>query len=315
MERTPSHTSNITAVFDLLGFNSYINLGKNDLRTPSGRLAVDRLNILKETVKLVNKDSKENPEYYPQGFFIRQITDSLIISADIDKIFLPSIGSKIGDIGETYSRWKRNIIKNRVKEKSLKDIGCLLGAIAKVHFYINLQEELLFFPGCRTTVSSGIRLKSSNKHDDMLSTNFAFSSAWIVNEGGKEIGIEGANLYIENSIASIFPPGSITQKLFRLSKFENLGCWPDPYQKYNQEDINKKTVKWEVVENKPFKVTIDDLTLRFRKANPWVLTKLQTCLNNPNDESYKKCLELLKLTDEEILKSGFLQPLTTAFSL
>jgi hypothetical protein len=183
---------NVTGFVDLLGFNSYLDLGENDLRTDVGKIVVKRLNILKDAVSKIESEKVSHPEVYPSKLLIKRITDSIIISSDIDKSFLPAVGRKYegGFSYDTLKRFTKEIDDCGYQgitygERAVRDIGFIIGCIARVHEYINSCEHKLHFPGCRTTIALGLRqVSNDNKEEDLISANFAFSLAWKLNEKG-----------------------------------------------------------------------------------------------------------------------------------
>lgn len=310
---------NITGVVDLLGFSSHLNLGANDVRTKSGGLAVTRLNFLKDAVSTINKERSKHPEIYPNkdNFFIKRITDSIIVSADIDEVFLPRVGEKfrgvygMDNLRKLYKKSDNNGQEEISAEKLVKEAGFIIGSIARIHSYINKKEHEEFFPGCRTTITLGLRLPSNDERDvdDMLSANFAFSSSWKANEEGKKSGIKESNLYLENSAASVLRPGTICHDILRSSKFEVNRPTDDPYREQGSYPTSYILMN-KIIENKQFDVYLDQLKLTFRKVNPAILSLLQLIPSldpkkiNDDDvrEFFNSYSDLCKLSDDEIVK-------------
>lgn len=310
-------TPNITGVIDLLGFESYLDMGQHDLRTSAGGLAIERLKILKDAISKMNQEKSKHPELYPPNFFIKQITDSIIISADIDDVFLPAVGRRFeGGFGykDLIKLYGNEPDKNEqtinYANKVTKESGFIIGAIARVHQFVNNKEFEMFFPGCRTTITSGVRVPFENEEgtEDMLSKNFAFASAWKSNDKGSENNnMKGPNLFLENSAAFTLLEGTLCQKILRLSKFEEEQQGPDPYRITWQGPIGIfMRYSNKINENEPFKIVIGRLNLTFRKVNPIPLSMLQFIPNLSiwgieEDKTIKKHLAALESSDEEIL--------------
>ncbi len=310
--KNPKVVPNITAFIDLLGFNSYLELGKNDLRTEAGKLALKRLDILKDAVSLINQEKKDYPERYPPNFFIRIITDSIIVSADIDEAFLPSVGRQydggydIEDIRRLTKEMTNSDGKMMLNDAIAMHNGFLLGAIARIHLYINTKDKDSH--GCRTTINLGLRFKSEDEDDDFLARNFAFSLSWKTNELGSKHKLAGPNIYLERSAALTICPETTSQKILRISKFELESLQNrDPYEKYVPISVSSASYN-KVIENKEFEVNLYHLKLNFRKVNPIPLTSLQFIPNlnlNKIEDSYKEMFEnyfkFLETPDKEIL--------------
>jgi hypothetical protein len=310
---------NITGFIDLLGFDSNLNLGEQDLRTAAGKLAFSRLKNLKNAISKLNNEKKNFPDFYPtKNFSIRQINDAIVISGDLDRTFLPRIGKRF----EGYPRFNYEDFKklHRISPNGKpeiayppaikKDPGLIVGAIARVHKFINDKENTQFLPGCRTIITSGIR---SPSHDDgdMLSTNLAFSLAWKANEKGSDTDLSGPNIYVEKSVASILASvDEISKNILRMSKFEVTSILPDPYvgTKPHSETIQVRTNK--IIENNPIevKIGVERSPLIFRKSNPTPLSALQILskldiskLKRKERAFFSAYLKELKCCDEDVL--------------
>jgi len=73
----------VTAVLDLLGFSSHLEVGRNDLRTKIGTEAIRRLQILEESLQLLQKDRAGYENGYPADFYATRINDSIILTLDL----------------------------------------------------------------------------------------------------------------------------------------------------------------------------------------------------------------------------------------
>jgi hypothetical protein len=63
----------VTAMIDLLGFSSHLEIGSYDLRTTIGKQAVNRLENLEKAIALSNGERKKYRKYYPQIYSTRRI--------------------------------------------------------------------------------------------------------------------------------------------------------------------------------------------------------------------------------------------------
>src|ERR1700692_4149361 len=94
MESTEGQEINycVTAVTDLLGFSSHLEIGRNDLRTNIGREALNRLETLETSLKLMNAERESSAKEYPASFYQTRINDAIILSLDLPNFLTPSVG-------------------------------------------------------------------------------------------------------------------------------------------------------------------------------------------------------------------------------
>src|SRR5881394_3893749 len=85
----------VTAVMDLLGFTSHLEVGRNDLRTNIGQEAIRRLETLEESLRLLEQDKAAHPNDYPERFYSTRINDAIIFTLDLPDFFKPEIGDSI----------------------------------------------------------------------------------------------------------------------------------------------------------------------------------------------------------------------------
>jgi hypothetical protein len=182
----------VTAVIDLLGFSSHLEIGGNDLRTNIGQEAVKRLQILEDALRLMNDETSVCQDEYPKEFYHTRINDALILTLDLPNFFTPSVCEEI----------KRGISPNEIEQffdidsigigeefeqvyearrlQEIADLVRFVGLIARVHHYVNRKENSAFFSGAKTVVATGYRRTFLvNGTEDFLAANFAFSNAYL----------------------------------------------------------------------------------------------------------------------------------------
>jgi hypothetical protein len=182
----------VTAVIDLLGFSSHLEIGGNDLRTNIGQEAVKRLQILEDALRLMNDETSVCQDEYPKEFYHTRINDALILTLDLPNFFTRSVCEEI----------KRGISPNEIEQffdidsigigeefeqvyearrlQEIADLVRFVGLIARVHHYVNRKENSAFFSGAKTVVATGYRRTFLvNGTEDFLAANFAFSNAYL----------------------------------------------------------------------------------------------------------------------------------------
>lgn len=201
----------VTAVIDLLGFSSHLEIGGNDLRTNIGQEAIKRLQILEDALRLMNDEKSLCKDEYPKEFYATRINDALILTLDLPSFLTPSIGESI----------KRGISANEIDQffdldslgseeefeqvyiarlsQEVTDLIRFVGLIARLHHYVNRKENSAFFPGAKTVVATGYRRTFLvNGKEDFLAANFSFSNAYLA-----EKQLHGAKLFLDNNIAEL----------------------------------------------------------------------------------------------------------------
>lgn len=111
----------VTAVLDLLGFSSHLEIGGNDLRTNIGKEAINRLQILEDALRLMDDERSLCTDEYPKVFYHTRINDAIILTLDLPSFFTPSVGEAI----------KRGISVNELEEFFDMDLIGTLKSLSK----------------------------------------------------------------------------------------------------------------------------------------------------------------------------------------
>ena len=86
----------VTAVIDLLGFASHLEVGGADVRTTIGQEAITRLQILEQAIRLMEEERQKRAQEYPvQPLFYRRINDCILLVADLPNYLLPHTGDTV----------------------------------------------------------------------------------------------------------------------------------------------------------------------------------------------------------------------------
>jgi hypothetical protein len=232
----------ITAHLDLLGFSSHLILADYDIRSTIGEQAIKRLSNIEDTIDLFEKERRKYPDRYPKKFHYQRFNDSLFLTIDIEN---DGIMPSVGDINisgqpsvdmEMYSKSlksKSKNLKNTVLKKYYKDsieIAKFVGLVSRIHESINSNEKVNNFPGCRTIISSGLRMKFFKKQkEDFFSANFSLANAYLANTGGAKDGFEGAYLFMEDNVARIISFNDVCGNILALSQYSFETTYFSPY--------------------------------------------------------------------------------------
>ncbi len=269
----------IVAHIDLLGFSNHLILANHDLKSKIGKEAINRLEILERAISLLKRESKKHPEFYPpNGVNMIRFNDSIMLGIDIDSRYnfssIPyerlNAQFESGQNTEDEIRLKETLTSDEelllLKHNESYNIAFFLGIVARIHDFINIEEERISMPGCRTVVSSGIRYP----YKDFYSANFALSNAFIANEKGKDSGFEGNRLYCDTNVAAFACFNrNVMLRLF-FAKFTLKHLFTDPY--INEPNGHGFTFE----ESKKFSVKILDRNLEFRPLNSDIVSDFQT---------------------------------------
>lgn len=239
----------VTAMIDLQGFSSHLEVSSYDLRTTIGKKAITRLQILEDALSLYEKEKIEFPQYYPE-FHIEniRINDAIYFCMDLDDISKPGIGEikRSGFSGNELNqlftvedlKTEESLIEALNNRESLNNINLMkfIGAISRVYSYINYQESMLFHPGAKGVISTGLRLPFTNSNsnkEDILSANFSFTNAYIAGEKY----LKGVGLFIDDSLLQILCKNDFAKNLVLYSFYLNKGITFNPFE--NNEKLSK----------------------------------------------------------------------------
>jgi hypothetical protein len=275
----------LTAHIDLLGFSEHLALARYDPRSKIGTEALNRLGFIEKALNLIEAEQTESPDLLPKGANYMRLNDSLLLQMDIDESYLPTIGN-IDIYGPTLSnarQWatRRGIpeddyeaIGKKLYEHQAKEVAKFLGVVARTHNFLNLREEELYFPGCRTVVASGLRKPFLDRsgNDDFLAINFSLANAYSLQERGSDFELKEKSLYLDDNIARVIAHHPMAHKLLYFAQFVEQLSKGSPYNQYFQcKPLQSRTL------SQPHKVDIDICRQRytFTQINPAVASNLQ----------------------------------------
>ena len=271
----------VTAMIDLLGFSSHLEVGAYDLRTNIGKQAIARLQSLENAIDHMNNERHKLQQYYPDKFHIIRINDAIFLSVDLDDYLKPSVGQAV----------KRGVSANEISEFFTEDelmdektftLSCksrylsaieplikFIGIVSRLFAYINRQESKNFFPGAKAVVATGFRkpfFSKSIRKEDVFSANFSLSNAYIA-----EPQLKGPYLYLDNYILQLLSGNLYAKNIMRYSLFFSEQIMFDPFEEY--EDLFYLPSRAEI--SKTIELSLFRKTYYFRQVNPSPLTYLQ----------------------------------------
>ncbi|MCU1267690.1 MAG: hypothetical protein JWM21_4008 [Acidobacteria bacterium] len=300
----------VTAIIDLLGFSSHLEIGGNDLRTNIGQEAVNRLQILEDAIRLMNDERVLCKDEYPKEFYYTRINDAVILTLDLPRFFTPSVGELI----------KRGVSANEIDQffdldsiggdeefeqayvtKLSEDTGDLVrfvGLIARIHHYVNRKENTAYFPGAKTVVASGYRRTFfAEGKEDFLAANFSFSNAYLA-----EKDLHGSNLFLDNNIVQLLCANRFARNLLRFASYVSHPAQFDLFREYDDPLFPPGAT----VKKEPVAVSLFRKRFSFRELNPSILAYLQVI---PRLSTYllgekKSKAESFSLSVFEAMKEG-----------
>jgi hypothetical protein len=272
----------VTAVIDLLGFSSHLEIGGNDLRTNVGQEAIKRLQILEDALRLMNDERSLCKDEYPKEFYQTRINDALILTLDLPSFFTPPVGELVkrgisaNEIAQTFDL---DSIKNEeefekaYETKLLEDTADLIrfvGLIARIHDYVNRKETATYFPGAKTVVASGYRRTFfAQGKEDFLAANFSFSNAYLAEQH-----LHGPKLFLDNNIVQLLYVNRFARNLLRFASYVSQSTQFDPFREYADPLIPSG----ETVKGEPVPISIFRRPFLFRELDPSILAYLQVIL-------------------------------------
>jgi hypothetical protein len=281
----------VTAIIDLSGFSSHLEIGDYDIRTEIGETAISRLQILEKALTLLKSERELAKSEYPNKFEFMRFNDSLYFTMDLDDILTPSIGeslrhdvsiSEFRKIYRAEARAKKNAstYKNSDEENDDYDVYLnllsnsvlplckFIGFVSRIHQFINTKEKEHHYPGVKTVIAFGLRKPffKSAKKQDYFSANFSISTAFLAS---KEL--HGTNLFIENNILHMLCYSKFAKNIIKQGSIDRYYFPFDPFE-------NLENIIWTRSENKKseiFKINIFKKSFLFRVMNPKPLGFLQ----------------------------------------
>jgi len=240
----------VTAIIDLAGFSSHLEVGYADIRTNIGQQAISRLHTLVDSLKYLETEKKSYKDYYPAFQYFRA-NDSIILNIDLPQFLMPSIGdfvrngispneiNKFFDINSFHN--DREFVK-KYKARTIEETANLrkfIGIIARLHSFINRTEAAAFFPGAKTIVSSGYRREFyAEGKEDVLSANFAFSNSYLANRY-----LHGPKLFLDNNISKMLCTNRYAQNIVRFAAFSGYSKSFDPMIDYKDTLYEKSILR------------------------------------------------------------------------
>lgn len=270
----------VTAVIDLLGFSKHLEIGRNDLRTNIGREAVNRLQTLEKALQLMDAERVTCRKEYPKKFYRTRINDAIILSLDLPNFLTPSVGEfvkrgfsalemiKHFDVEAIDSDEVFDQVYGARISQDTTDLIKFVGLVARLHAFINSQEDRAFLPGAKTIIATGYRRPFfTNKREDFLSANFSFSNAY---EADKHL--HGPNMYLDNNIAQLLYSNRFARNLLRFACYVRRSELFDPFGDYDDVlSLSGQTV----VKLQPIEMALFRVSFSFRELDPAPLAYLQ----------------------------------------
>ena len=235
----------VTAMIDLLGFSSHLEIGAYDLRTSIGKQAIERLQFLEDALSLMDKEQIEYPKYYPEKLHVRRINDAVFFTIDLDEFLTPSIGQAIrrgmsgNELGELFSEDELKDEETFLKSYNSRVSLCVeplckfIGLVSRVYNYINKRESTSYFPGAKAVLATGFRkpfYSKEKREEDIFSANFSLSNAYIA-----EPKLRGPFFYLDNYILQLLAGHPYARNIMRYSLFVSKETMYDPFEEY--EDL------------------------------------------------------------------------------
>ena len=263
------------AIIDLQGFSQHLELGAHDIRTNIGEEAISRLESLTEAINIIEEEKGVHPEFYPEGLYFTRINDALIFNLDLHPDLMPDIGEQVkkgysvSDIEnifdlnryQTGEEFEKAV--NKRYRKATVGLQKFIGLIARIHLFLNKQENDSYFPGVKSVVSLGQRKPFiMNGNDDPISANFAFSNAYLA-----EKNLSGPNLFLDNNILKLLSVTNPIKNLGRLAIHKE--------SEHNQIALFDDKDETELEIPEPIKMKLFRKAFIFREVRPRYLAFLQ----------------------------------------
>lgn len=269
----------VTAVLDLLGFTSHLEVGRNDLRTKIGKEAINRLGTLEESLQLLEKDRDAHENEYPEHFHSTRINDAIILTLDLPDFHKPEVGDPIKkgvSMDDLEKHFDLSALKNVGEfdrayverlETDTRSLLQFIGLVARLHLFINGRENAEFFPGAKTIISSGYRRPfKTDDPQDFLSANFSFSNAVEADKA-----LHGPRMFLDSNVAQLICANRFARNLVQFACYVPHTESFDPFREY--EDIFFHP--GEDVKKDPVELALFRVPFSFREVNPIPLQYLQ----------------------------------------
>ncbi|MGA9364428.1 MAG: hypothetical protein WBW16_08685 [Bacteroidota bacterium] len=245
MEKNIDIKYTVTAIIDLLGFSSHLEIGAYDIRTNIGQEAIKRLRFLEDALMLMENEEASYPDYYPANLQVRRINDAIFLTIDLPDFLMPSIGQAIRR-GMSANELREIFSKDELKDEetflksynsritlSVEPLVKFIGLVSRLYSYINRQENNSYFPGAKAVLATGFRKPfyvKANAKEDVFSANFSLSNAYIA-----ESQLKGAYFYLDNYIVQLLAGHPFGKNIMRYSLFVSKDIKFDPFEEY--EDL------------------------------------------------------------------------------
>lgn len=270
----------VTAILDLLGFATHLEIASNDLRTNIGQEAINRLQVLEDALQLMAEERAACPQEYAETYYHIRINDAIIFTIDLPDILRPSPGESaktgmtVNEIGKFFGSDKFESAEDAFAAYQVRlsdDVGQLIrfvGMVARFHSFINRKDSSAYFPGARTIIATGYRRPfGMERTEDFLSANFSFSNAYLA-----EKYLSGPRFFVDDNVSKMLCMNRFARNLLRFACFTTLSARFDPF--YENEDPFD-LVGGETVLTKPVDVPLFRKSFQFRDLAPHPLSYLQ----------------------------------------
>lgn len=232
----------VTAIIDLSGFSSHLEISNYDIRTEIGISAINRIQVLEDALILLERERHLEKSLYPQKFKSLRFNDSIYFTMDLADSLIPSVGQLVRD--DISGNEMDDILNGDYSENTDKDLKKIkihferlvyplckfVGFVSRVHSFICFKENEKHFPGVKTVIAFGLRkpfFGIFNKKEDYFSANFSISTAYLAS---KEL--RGAKFFVDNNILQMICYNSFAKNLIKYGQVIKEPSTFDPNKIY-----------------------------------------------------------------------------------
>jgi hypothetical protein len=229
---------------------------------------------------MMERERSSCRQEYPSVFHHQRLNDAIFYTLDLPDFFMPAIGESlkkgvsVKELSETFDLDSFETVEEFTRayeskvETDITNLMKFVGLIARMHAYINHEDNALFFPGARTVIAAGYRSRFfSDEKEDFFSANFSLSNAYLA-----EKQLHGdAGLYLDNSVAQLLYANQFSRNLLRYACFIPRPNKFDPFLNYDDPFYRPH----DRVKTEPINITLFRMPFTFREVDPVPLMYLQ----------------------------------------
>ena len=122
-----------SAQVDLLGFSNHLMVANWDIRTQTGKQAIERLSSLEEALQLFERERFAYPELYPRALQCTRFNDTLFLGIDVEHLAPTTLtgGYSIGQLKTMHPQRGRGVFEGTPAESG-GDVAKFLGLVARI---------------------------------------------------------------------------------------------------------------------------------------------------------------------------------------